>query len=197
MLSDTEIKNLKKDSGMELFPYELDKHSLLLQKLSLELMKKRGNPKNYRKFESDIKYNAYPDIFPSTLSELLQEGLTCVEYLEAKEEYEINFSFFHTFKPLQKKCYVNMIGALIAVRFRINYSWDVLPFLFPADVSSKFQALSLLEEGKLEEALKMLFKTLPDSLPPKITPLVYDNKEPEKCKEGIKKLILKLKESNL
>lgn len=196
MKIETEVKILKKDPGSEIFPNEDHNSTLLIQKLSSNLMKKRVNPRNYRKFESDIQYFSYPDIFPNKLSELLFDSLLCLQAIEKMENYQINFSSFHSFFPFEKKCKVNLVGCLIAIRYRINYSLDVMPYLFPASISCKFQALARFEEGNLKEALAQLFSELPDDLPPRFKITSYKD-SPESYKLELRSFIEKLEEFNL
>jgi len=184
---------LKPDRAMELFPKEISEHSLLIQSLSKDISRRRLNPKNFRKFESDIQYSLYPDFFPKKLSLLLRESLICFEELENDDHYEFTLSSFHSVSPLNRCCCVDLVGCLMAVRYRFNYTLDVMPYLFLAPIASKFEAITLFSSGKLSLALSKLFFDLPDDFPP----VIEVPSDKTRFKEFVKIWISKLEQYNL
>lgn len=196
MIDEKKIKELKPDRGLELFPDEFIPHTHLVQKLSSGLLKRRGNPYNGRRFESDIQYNLYPDLFPVKFHELIKEAITCFSEIEKDSNYVIDFNYYHTFLPSEKICKLDVVGCWLAIRFRINYSIDVIPKLFPLHIASKLLAIQFFFEGELQKALQHYKIELPEDFPPKI--VIPDYKvDPSTFKEFVHSWVKKLKDNDL
>lgn len=187
----SKVKHENDERAAILFPQESSTHTDIITSLNKILARNRGIPKNSRRFESDLQYYSYPDIFPTKLSELLTEALICLKELESSENYKIDFSSYHMFDISSKRCCVDLIGCLISVRYRINYTLDVMPYLFPPSISLKFQAIQNFYSGKLEKALSLLHCDLPDEFSPEIEVPMYKD-DSEKFKEFIEEWITKL-----
>lgn len=196
MVDEKKIKEIKPDRGLELFPDEFIPHTHLIQKLGKGLLKRRGNPHNGRRFESDIQYNSYPDIFPNKFHALIQEAITCFCEIEKDSNYVIDFNYYHTFLPSEKVCKLDVVGCWLAVRYRINYSIDIIPKLFPLHIAGKLLSIQYFFEGDLQKALQSFKIELPEDFPPKI--IIPDYKtEPSAFKEVVHSWVKKLKDAGL
>lgn len=196
MVSENYLSELKRDRGIELFPDEFIPHTVLIQRLSQSLFKKRTNPTNGRRFESDIQYNLYPEILPKKLHQLINNCLICINEIEKTPNYKIDNNFYHSFSLIDKICYLDFVGCLIAIRYRIHYTIEVMPKLFPLHIASKFEALELFFSGELKKAVEMLLQELPEELPEKIKlPDYFSN--PNDFKTHVQHWQLKLQTLNL